>query len=86
LALEYAAEGPDLKVTIRELLKAGTRYLWVVRLTGLPRVEAHNPCQVMRVVGLDDFLEASVVLRNRVRVRPLFANVLGGGTSGLLFR
>jgi len=75
LALEYAAEGQDeadLKGKIRELLKAGTRYLWVARLTGLPRVEVHEPGQAMRVVGLDDFLEAPGVLRNRVRVRALF--------------
>jgi Uma2 family endonuclease len=46
LAVEYADTGKDeedLQIKIRELLSAGTRYFWVVRLTGTPRVETHQP-------------------------------------------
>lgn len=42
LAVEYADRGQDeeeLKAKIAELLAAGTRFVWVVRLTGPRRVE-----------------------------------------------
>jgi Uma2 family endonuclease len=45
LAIEYADVGQDeaeLERKIRDLLAAGTQYLWVVRLTGPRRVEVHE--------------------------------------------
>ena len=75
LAVEYADTGQDeaeLRDKIAELLAAGTRWVWVVRL-GLPRrVEVHAPGQpvVIRVAG--DLLEAPGVLRNPVRVEALY--------------
>ena len=46
MAVEYADIGQneqDLQAKIRTLLGAGTRYVWVVRLTGLRRVEVYEP-------------------------------------------
>jgi Uma2 family endonuclease len=44
LAVEYADTGQDeqdLQTKIAELLKAGTRFVWVVRLVGPRRVEVY---------------------------------------------
>lgn len=74
LAVEYAGGGQDeaeLQTKIRELLAAGTRYLWVVRLTGPLRVEVHTPGAAVRVVDGADVLTAPGVLRNPVPVRAL---------------
>ena len=46
LAVEYADVGQDeadLQAKIRTLLDAGTRFVWVVRLTGVRRVEVYQP-------------------------------------------
>ncbi len=43
--VEYADTGQDeadLATKIQELLAAGTRHIWVVRLTGPRRVEIHE--------------------------------------------
>jgi hypothetical protein len=75
LALEYAGRGQDeadLKVKIRELLGAGTRWVWVVRLVGPRRVEVHSPDAAVRVAGEDETLEAPGVLALPVPVRALF--------------
>ena len=75
LAVEYADRGQDegkLRQKVAELLAAGTRYLWVVRLVGLPRVEVHEAGKAMRVASLDELLTAPGVLRNPVPVRALF--------------
>ena len=75
LAVEYADKGQnetDLKVKIRELLAAGTRFIWVARLTGPQRVEVHTRDRPMRVLSATDFLEAPGILRNPVRVQALF--------------
>jgi Uma2 family endonuclease len=75
LAIEYADIGQDeaeLKKKIAELLAAGTRYLWVVRLTGLRRVEVHEPRKKMRTVLPGEELHAPGVLKNPVRVEALY--------------
>ena len=75
LAVEYADYGQneaDLETKIRELLAAGTRYVWVVRLTGPHRVEVHTKNKPMRLLSTADTLEAPGILRNPVPVRALF--------------
>lgn len=75
LAVEYADTGQDyadLEVKVQELLAAGTRYLWVVRLTGPRRVEVHEPGKPMRVVDADGVLTAPGVLQNPVPVAALY--------------
>ena len=75
LAVEYAGTGKDerdLQKKIKELLKEGTRLVWVVRLTGVPRVEVHEKDRPVRTAGLDDELSAPGILRNAVPVRALF--------------
>ena len=75
LAVEYADRGQnetDLKIKIRELLAAGTRYIWVVRLMGPQRVEVHTKDGPMRILSATDTLEAPGILRNPVPVQALF--------------
>lgn len=75
LAIEYADIGQDeqeLKKKIAELLGAGTRFLWVVRLTGLRRVEVHEPGKRMRTLLPGDKLTAPGVLKNPVPVEALY--------------
>nr|VFJ63550.1 MAG: Putative restriction endonuclease [Candidatus Kentron sp. FM]VFJ66998.1 MAG: Putative restriction endonuclease [Candidatus Kentron sp. FM]VFK16619.1 MAG: Putative restriction endonuclease [Candidatus Kentron sp. FM] len=75
LAVEYADHGqnePDLKIKINELLAAGTRYVWVVRLVGPQRVEVYTKDSPRRLLSATDTLEAPGILRNRIPVRALF--------------
>ena len=75
LAVEYADTGQDevdLPVKIQELLAAGTRYVWVVRLTGPRRVEIHQPGQGLRIAHPGEQLEAPGVLANPVPVEALY--------------
>jgi hypothetical protein len=75
LAIEYAGRGQDeadLQLKIDELLGAGTRWIWVVRLTGPRRVEVHSRDAEVRVLGIDGVLEAPGVLKNPVPVLALF--------------
>jgi len=75
LAVEYADTGQDeadLATKIRELFAAGTRHVWVVRLTGPRRVELHQPGQGMRMAHPGDQLEAPGVLANPVPVEALY--------------
>jgi Uma2 family endonuclease len=76
LAVEYADVGQDedkLETKIGQLLAAGTRYLWVVRLTGIPRVEVYQKqAPKKKTYGLDDVLTAPGVLKNPIPVRALF--------------
>src|SRR5215210_1338998 len=54
LAVEYADTGQDeteLQIKIQELFAAGTRYVWVVRLTGPRRVDVHQPGQRLRIAN-----------------------------------
>nr|VFK44999.1 MAG: Putative restriction endonuclease [Candidatus Kentron sp. TC]VFK59332.1 MAG: Putative restriction endonuclease [Candidatus Kentron sp. TC] len=75
LAVEYADKGQneaDLRIKIKELLAAGTRFVWVVRLTGPQRVEVHAKGVRMRHYSASDSLEAPGILRNPVPVQALF--------------
>ena len=75
LAVEYADTGQDeadLQVKIRELFAAGTRYVWVVRLTGPRRIEVHQPDRKMRLAHPGEQLEAPGILANPVPVEALY--------------
>ena len=75
LAVEYAGRGQDeadLQTKIDELLGAGTRWIWVVRLTGPRRVEVYSRDAEVRVLGIDGILEAPGILKNPVPVLALF--------------
>jgi len=75
LAVEYADTGQDeadLRIKIGELFKAGTRYVWVVRLTGPRRVEVHQPDQGVRIANPGDQLTAPGILANPVPVEALY--------------
>jgi Uma2 family endonuclease len=75
LAVEYADTGQDeekLREKIRDLLGAGTQYIWVVRLEGPRRVEVHTPSAKMRVVRAGGELTAPGVLQNPVPVAALY--------------
>ncbi|WP_437659365.1 Uma2 family endonuclease [Sorangium sp. So ce1182] len=75
LAIEYADVGQDeekLQEKIVDLLAAGTRLLWVVRLNGPRRVEVHEPRKAVRVVLPGQVLSAPGILKNPVRVEALY--------------
>src|SRR4051812_14570191 len=75
LAIEYADIGQDeakLTQKVADLLAAGTRYLWVVRLTGPRRVEVHEPGKKVRKVLPGETLTAPGVLKNPVRIEALY--------------
>lgn len=75
LAVEYADTGQDeadLRIKLQELFAAGTRYIWVVRLTGPRRVEVHQPGQRMRIANPGEMLEAPGILANPVPVEALY--------------
>jgi Uma2 family endonuclease len=75
LAIEYADIGQDedeLQEKIVDLLAAGTKYLWIVRLTGPRRVEVHERGKRMRTVLPGKHLTAPGVLKNPVRVEALY--------------
>lgn len=74
LAFEYAGIGQDeeaLQTKIGELIAAGTRYLWVVRLVGPHRVECYENGR-FRVAVLGDVLSAPDLLENAIPVSALF--------------
>ena len=80
LAIEYAGRGQDqadLKVKIAELLAAGTRYVWVVRVQGPRRVEVHEAGQPPRLVGAGEVLAAPGILRNPLPVEALYDRAAG---------
>lgn len=75
LAIEYADVGQDeegLQQKITDLLGAGTRYLWVVRLSGPRRVEVYEHGKKMRTVLPGHALTAPGVLKNPVAVEALY--------------
>jgi hypothetical protein len=75
LAIEYADVGQDeveLEKKIRDLLGAGTKFLWVVRLTGPRRVEVHERGKAVRTVHPGAYLTAPGVLQNAVLVEALY--------------
>lgn len=86
LAVEYADTGQDeadLQIKIRELLAAGTRHIWVVRLNGPRRVEVHQPGRTMRVAHPGEQLEAPGILANPVPVEALYDR---GAAREVIFR
>jgi len=75
LAVEYADTGQDeaeLSLKIQELLAAGTRHVWVVRLAGPRRVEVHQKGTAMTVARPGDELRAEGILANPVPVEALY--------------
>jgi hypothetical protein len=75
LAVEYADTGQDepaLATKIQDLLDAGTRFVWVVRLTGPRRVEIHQPGKPVRLAHPGDELEAPGILANPLPVEALY--------------
>ena len=75
LAVEYAGRGQDeaeLQDRVADLLAAGTRFVWVVRLVGPWRVEVYVKDQPVRTYGADDSLLAPGILQNPVPVRALY--------------
>ena len=75
LAVEYAGKGrdeADLRLKVSELLAAGTRWVWVVRLVGPRRVEVHEAGAAVRTVGEEAELTAPGVLGLPVPVRALY--------------
>lgn len=86
LAVEYADTGQDeeqLALKIGELLAAGTRFIWVVRLTGPRRVEVHEPGKGVRIARPGDELLAPGILANPVPVEALYDQETG---QDLVFR
>lgn len=75
LAIEYASVGQDereLAEKIDDLRRAGTQYLWVVRLTGPRRVEVYERAKPVRVVTSGQSLSAPGVLQNDVPIEALY--------------
>lgn len=75
LALEYASVGQDeeqLERKISDLLEAGTKWVWVVRLLGPRRVEVYEHGQPMQTRGPGSMLAAPGVLQNPVPVEALY--------------
>ncbi len=75
LAVEYCDTGQDekeLAIKISELLAAGTRIVWVVRLSGPRRVEVHENGQDPRLLGPGEELTAPGILQNPIPVEALY--------------
>jgi len=75
LAVEYADTGQDeqdLRDKIATLLSGGTRYVWVVRMTGPRRVDVHQADRARQVVHPGEQLLAPGILRNPVAVEALY--------------
>jgi hypothetical protein len=75
LCVEYADRGqdePDLQKKILELLRFGTQFIWVVRMSGPRRVEVYEPGKPMRVVLPGGTLDAPGILKNPVPVEALY--------------
>jgi hypothetical protein len=75
LAVEYADTGQDekeLQQKIAELLGAGSKFVWVVRLVGPRRVEIHESGGRMRLAKPGDELLAPGILQNPVPVLALY--------------
>ncbi|NOU31557.1 MAG: Uma2 family endonuclease [Polyangiaceae bacterium] len=75
LAVEYAGTGQDeasLQSKIADLLEAGTRWVWVVRLVGPRCVEVHEAGKPLVVKTVGEELTAPGVLKNPVRAEALW--------------
>lgn len=80
LAVEYAGAGQEeepLQTRISDLLGAGTRYLWVVRLVGMKRVEVYEAGKPMRTALPGEELTAPGVLERPVLVEALYDDRAG---------
>lgn len=75
LAVEYADIGQDeaaLGRKIEDFLRAGTRYIWVVRLIGPRRVEVYERGKTMVLMTPGQELKAPGILQNAVPVEAMF--------------
>lgn len=75
LAVEYASIGQSetaLREKIDDFVRAGVRYLWIVRLTGPRRVEVYENGQLARTALPGETLTAPDVLQNPVPVEALY--------------
>lgn len=75
LAVEYADLGQDekdLQAKIGTLLGSGARFVWVVRLTGMRRVEVYEPNAPHYLAYPGQHLEAPGILDNPVPVEALY--------------
>jgi Uma2 family endonuclease len=75
LAIEYAAQGQDeadLQLKIRQLLAAGSRFVWVVRLVGPRRVDVYEPGRAVQTKRPGERLEAPGILKGRPLVEALY--------------
>jgi len=75
LAVEYASVGQDeaeLQVKIEQLLTAGTRFVWVVRMVGPRRVEVYTKDSPTQTLGPTEQLEAPGILQNAVPVEAMY--------------
>jgi Uma2 family endonuclease len=75
LAVEYADSGQDeddLRIKIDTLLAGGTRFIWVVRLSGPRQVEVYEPGKPRRTVRGGQQLQAPGVLKNPIPVEALY--------------
>lgn len=80
LAVEYADTGQDeaqLEAKVDDLLAAGTRFVWIVRLTGPRRVEVHQMGAATRLARPGELLEAPGILANPVPVEALYDPEVG---------
>ena len=84
LAVEYADIGQDereLHAKIVALLTAGTRYVWVVRMSGPRQVEVYEPGKARRILRHGEQLRAPGVLRNPVLVEALYDPEIAQGAA-----
>lgn len=75
LGIEYVDIGEDeeeLQRKIADLLSAGTKYLWIVRLDEPRHVEVYEHGLTMRTARAGEYLRAEGVLRNSVLVESLW--------------
>ncbi|MDC3983053.1 Uma2 family endonuclease [Polyangium jinanense] len=75
LAVEYVDTGHDedeLQMKVAELLEAGTKIIWVVRLFSPRRVEVYEPGARARTLLPGEMLSASNILANPIPVEALY--------------
>jgi len=75
LAVEFVAgerDEDDLERKVKEILTAGTKLVWVVRIGHERRVEVHRRGRRVRVARSGEELAAPGILRNRVPVDAFY--------------
>ncbi|MCP4658716.1 MAG: hypothetical protein GY856_25170 [bacterium] len=70
--VEVGRDEDDLAQKVDELLRAGTRHLWAVRLAGPRRVEVYAPASSPKTFSAERELTADGVLRRAVPVEAFF--------------